>query len=238
MSRVRVYDGIDTPILSVIIPAFNEETCLPATLDAVAKAAAGLDVEVIVVDNGSTDGTARVASSLGARVIPETERNIARARNRGAAAALGEVLVFVDADTVIPPKLLARIRESDAAGGAVDTDYRPARWSVRAYLACWRVVGKAAGMAQGATQFCCRDVFEALGGYDETLFMGEDVDFYARLRRRFTVEFIEDLKVEPSCRRFDRWPLWRALLWTNPLVILFKRRTRASWTGWYDRPVR
>jgi hypothetical protein len=93
-------------------------------------------------------------------------------------------------------------------------------------------------MAQGATQFCRRDSFMALKGYDETLFMGEDVDFYWRLRRFATpqnarVVFIKDLKVVPSTRRFDQWQLWRILLWTNPLVVLMFRRRKSCWEGWY-----
>ena len=98
-------------------------------------------------------------------------------------------------------------------------------------------------MAQGATQFCRRDVFAHLRGYDESLFMGEDVDFYLRLRRygRRTareVVIVDDLRVTPSCRRFDQWPLWRTLVWTNPLVIAPLRRVKSAWPGWYEAPLR
>jgi glycosyltransferase involved in cell wall biosynthesis len=243
----------DTPSISVIIPAFNEECYLPDTLPAVENSAfllrsrQGVNTEVIVVDNSSVDATAKVACSCGARVLAESEHNIARVRNRGAAAALGEVLVFLDADTHMPAELLARIHQVLAApgcvGGAVDTEYRPKKRSIRAYLGLWRILGRAAGMAQGATQFCLRDTFTALGGYDESLFMGEDVDFYSRLRRHARrvgghVRFIDELKVVPSCRRFDRWALWRTLIWTNPLVIAPLRRARRMWRGWYEAPVR
>ena len=183
----------DTPCISVIIPAFDEESYLPATLQAVGRSAlllqsrGGVNTEVIVVDNNSSDATATVARSLGAHVVAESEHNIARVRNRGAAIAQGKVLVFVDADTHMPEELLQRIHQAFAApgcvGGAVDTEYRPKKKSVRVYLGVWRLVGRAAGMAQGATQFCLPDTFTALGGYDESLFMGEDVDFYARMRR-------------------------------------------------------
>ncbi len=242
----------DTPSISVIIPAFNEERYLPATLQAVEDSALllsrdGVHSEVIVVDNNSADSTAKVARSLGARVVAEPEHNIARARNRGAAAAQGKVLVFVDADTLIPAGLLQRIHQVLAApgyvGGAVDTKYRPKKRSIRVYLGLWRMLGRAAGMAQGATQFCLRDTFTALGGYDESLFMGEDVDFYVRMRRHArhaggAVRFIDELRVVPSCHRFDQWALWRALIWTNPLVIAPLRRARSMWRGWYDSPLR
>lgn len=243
----------DTPFISVIIPAFDEERYLPATLQAVENSALilrsrdGVNTEVIVVDNDSSDATAKLARSLGARVVAESEHNIARVRNCGAATAQGRVLVFLDADTHIPAGLLQAIHQVFAApgcvGGAVDTEYRARKRSIRVYLGLWRILGRAAGMAQGATQFCHRDTFTALGGYDESLFMGEDVDFYARMRRHAqhvggSVRFIDELKVIPSCRRFDQWALWRTLIWTNPLVIAPLRRARSMWRGWYDTPLR
>lgn len=243
----------DKPSISVIIPAFNEEFYLPDTLHAVENSAVllrsrhGVNCEAIVVDNGSVDATAQVARSLGARVIAEPEHNVARVRNCGAAAAQGEVLVFLDADTHIPEELLACIHWVSAVpgcvGGAVDTEWRPMKRSIRAYLWAWRIIGKMAGMAQGATQFCLRDAFTSLGGYDESLFMGEDVDFYWRLRRHARhvggqVRFIHELKVVPSCRRYDHWAVWRTLIWTNPLVIAPLRRARFMWRSWYDAPLR
>jgi glycosyltransferase involved in cell wall biosynthesis len=116
--------------ISVVIPSFNEERYLPATLRAVARSAAllelrhGVRTELIVVDNGSTDGTATVARTFGASVVAESEHNIARARNRGAETAAGEILVFLDADTLVPDELLPRIRQVTATrgclGGSVD----------------------------------------------------------------------------------------------------------------------
>ena len=98
-------------------------------------------------------------------------------------------------------------------------------------------------MAQGACQFCRRDVFAELGGYDETMYMGEDVDFFWRLRalarRRGSMTcIIRDLPVVPSARRFNTWPLWRTLALTNPLLVLTLRRRRSAWAGWYDRAPR
>lgn len=235
-------------LISVIIPAFNEERYLGETLASLNRAKAflqsegGLPAEVIVVDNGSDDSTADVARSLGATVARERQHNVAKVRNSGAKLSHCDVLVFVDADTVVPDKLLSRIVEamSDAAcfGGAVDTDYRPMKLTVRVYLQFWRILGKLAGMAQGATQFCRRDLFFALNGYDETLFMGEDVDFHWRLKRiakrqNGHIVFIEDLRVVPSSRRFDQWGFWRTLIWTNPLFILLFQRRRTCWHGWY-----
>jgi len=97
--------------------------------------------------------------------------------------------------------------------------------------------------AQGACQCCGRETFAELGGYDEALFMGEDVDCFWRLRaaartRGLRTCGIRDLQVATSARRFDTWPLWRTLVLTNPVVALAFRRRRFPWAGWYDKPPR
>ena len=157
------------------------------------------------------------------------------------------MLVFVDADVILPPTLLDAIHGvmSDPAclGGGVDVDYRPRRRSVRLYLRAWWLLARLTGMAQGATQFCRASVFEEVGGYDETAWIGEDVDFHWSLKRLArktdrTVAFIRHPRVRPSARRFDKWPLWRILVWTNPLFIALLRRRKAVWRGWYTHEVR
>jgi glycosyltransferase involved in cell wall biosynthesis len=239
-------DRADRPVrISVVIPAFNEARWLPQTLanlgDAVRECF--VPVEVIVVDNASDDDTAQVARAAGATVIAEREHNVGLVRNRGAAAATGDVLVFLDADTLVPPAFLRRVAQAmepaTCLGGAASVAYRPASRVVRAYLAGWRVLGRISGMVQGAAQFCRRDAFARLGGYDESQYMGEDVDFFWRLKRLARqaggdVTMLADLEVVPSARRFDQWPLWRTLVWTNPLVIGLLRRRRWAWRGWYS----
>jgi glycosyltransferase involved in cell wall biosynthesis len=235
-------------LISLVIPAFNEEAYLGETLASVNCARTTLEneesvsTEIIVVDNCSNDSTADVARTFGAGVVTESRHSVSKARNSGAQAARGDVLVFVDADTLVPEKLLVLIGRAmsdlSCLGGAVDTEYLPRKRTVRLYLKFWRVMGRLMGMAQGATQFCRRDVFVALNGYDETLFMGEDADFYWRLkriakRRRGRVVLIDEVKVIPATRRFDQWRLWRTLVWTNPLFILLFRRRRTFWHGWY-----
>jgi glycosyltransferase involved in cell wall biosynthesis len=238
----------DIMTISVIIPAFNEERFLPQTLKHLHRATEYLGtapdrhIEIIVVDNASSDRTAEIALAAGTRVISVPERNIAKVRNAGAHAASGDLLVFLDADTLIPEILLRRIgqvkEEPDCLGGAVDTDYQPARTLIRAYLRLWRLIGLSFGMAQGALQFCRRDAFSALRGYDETIYMGEDVDFYWRLcklakARGQHIRLLRDVQVVPSCRRFDQWSTLRTLIKTNPLYITFFRRYRSAWRGWY-----
>jgi glycosyltransferase involved in cell wall biosynthesis len=248
-----ISDAVQMPPMSVIIPAFNEAGYIPETLDRLGaaeqhfKAVADASVEILVVDNASTDRTAELARSAGATVVHEAEHNIARVRNAGAAVALHDVLVFIDADTMVPPELLFKIARAmtnrSCAGGAVDAVHRPKSLLLRAYFKVWRVIGLVCGMAQGACQFCRRSLFQELGGYDETQFMGEDVDFYWRLKRLarkrgLRTSFIRELQVIPSPRRFDRWPLWRTLIWTFPPLVFALRRRRAAWVDWYREPPR
>ena len=236
-------------LLSVVIPAFDEERYLPDTLEHLKSAADCCEwpVEIIVVDNQSTDGTASVARAHGASVIAESVHNIARVRNAGARCAKGEVLVFLDADTAVPRNFLSRVAQVMAEpkcwGGAADVLHTPASPLLRLYLAAWRMIGKVLRMAQGAAQFCRRSEFDRLGGFDESLFMGEDVDFYWRLRKAAAanggrVQLLEDVRVAPSPRRFNRWPLWRTLVYTNPVFIAIFRKWARAWRGWYKQAPR
>ncbi len=243
----------EMPSISVIIPAFNEAGYISETLNRLIAAAqyykggAAADIEILVVDNASTDSTAELARGSGAAIVYEEEHNVAKVRNRGAAAARHDILVFLDADTLVPPQLLLRIalamKNPQCAGGSVDILHRPASLILRAYLLFWRVLGLIGGMAQGACQFCRKSTFQELGGYDETWYMGEDVDFYWRLkrlarRRGLRLCFIGDLQVIPSPRRFDKWPIWRTLVWTFPPLLFLLKRNRAAWSGWYRDPPR
>ena len=107
--------------ISIIVPAFNEELLLAASLGAIQEASAafsecGWTVEVIVCDNNSTDQTAEIARRTGARVVFEAVNQIGRARNAGAAVATGDWLVFVDADSHPSRELFAEAAEKILAG--------------------------------------------------------------------------------------------------------------------------
>ena len=179
--------------LTVIVPAFNEEAYLAATLHAIdaalerLRARPDVDASVVVVDNASEDETGAIAERHGATVVHEPVQGVARARNAGARRTTGGVLVFIDADVIVPRSLLDAIcetmRDPRCVGGGVDVDYRPRSAFVRLYLRAWRFLARVTGMAQGAAQFCRKDAFAEVGGYDESVWMGEDVDFYWSLRK-------------------------------------------------------
>src|SRR5256714_15511218 len=91
-------------MISFIVPAYNEEAELPGTLRAIHSSAIGYEYEIVLVNDGSTDATAIIGTQFGARVISIERRQIAAARNAGAKASRGDVLIFVDADTRIGPE--------------------------------------------------------------------------------------------------------------------------------------
>lgn len=236
--------------LSVIVPAYNEEAVLPTTLAHIRASlnAAVVESELIVVDNASEDATAAIARDAGAKVIFESSRNIAAVRNAGADGADGDVLVFIDADTIVPGHLFSAIlqvlEDEHCYGGAVAVEYdelqRP--W-MRWYLAGWKFWAALFNFAQGAAQFARRHVFVAVAGYDEGIFMGEDIDFHCRMRgyakrNGGVVKVLSEPKVVTSGRRFNRMNLFRTLVLTHPAFIRLMWRKRRWWKDWYDHAPR
>jgi len=236
--------------ISIVIPAYNEEKCLPATLEKIVASAANCDCEseVIVVDNKSTDDTAQIAKSFGAKVFLETEHNIARVRNTGAKNSSGDILIFVDADTLVPETLFQiiadRMKNERCFGGAVAVAFGPfeRRW-MKYYLRGGELWQRVFNWKLGATQFCRKQVFHEIGGYDETIFMSEDVQFYRRLAKYAKQKdahlfFVEEPRVVTSARRFDKMSLWKTLLLTNPMFFVLTSRKKWLWKDWYEKTIR
>ena len=192
--------------LSIIIPAYNEakriESCLQhlsaalrhcghalATPSAVGGGErSDLEWEIIVVDNNSTDTTAEFARQNGARVVFEPLNQIARARNAGAAAATGDWLLFVDADTLVSGDTLAEMlsaidTEKYIGGGAVLCyDRTPPFWKFFLVVSN-RIVIPLLRWTAGCFMFCRADAFREFGGFDQKLFAGEDVEFGKAMQR-------------------------------------------------------
>ena len=206
---------------SVVIPARNEEALLPRLLETVevarrATRAGAQQVEVIVADNVSTDRTAEVARARGARVVSVEKRVIGAVRNGGAREARGEVLVFVDADIRMHSGTFDAIDTALATGRVVGgaTGVRLERMSAGlavTYAALMPMVWLMR-MDTGPT-FCLKADFDAIGGYDESLLVAEDVALLFALRRlgrtrgqRLTR--LRSAKAVASVRKFDTYGDW------------------------------
>lgn len=180
------------PMLSIIIPTLNEAATLPETVQHTLHAADGADVEIVVSDCGSRDSTAAVAERLGVRVVGGGTCR-ATALNIGAAAARGQVLLFLHADTLLPrdfPHLIRRaLRASSTVGGAFDFEFgehpqsdgfaaRCLRWVVLCNRLRYRWTGNYYG---DQSIFVRRDVFDRVGGFPKVRLM-EDIGFSRRMR--------------------------------------------------------
>jgi glycosyltransferase involved in cell wall biosynthesis len=202
----------DPFLLSFIIPAHDEESEIAATIRGVrdAASAAGVDYEIIVVDDGSADRTGAVAASAGAQVLRTESRQIAAARNAGAAAARGDILVFVDADTRVHAAVVRAVVETihnGAVGGGVSVRFdepTPAWVKVAAPAFAWLM--RHARVAYGCFLFCTRRGFDAAGGFDERLFASEEVALSLALRRQGPFTILRDT-VLTSGRKFRTYTL-------------------------------
>lgn len=226
-------------MLSFIIPAHNEERFLAATLASVRAAAtsAGEPFELIVVDDESTDGTASIARSFDATVIPVSLRHIAAVRNAGARGARGDVLIFVDADTFVPASTLAAalaaLAQGAVGGGArVRLDANAPPWARR----LWALVTLASfwlRLAPGCFMFVRRDAFDAVGGYDESVFYSEEIVLSRAVRARGPFVIVREA-VTTSSRKYNEMSMWQFLRQVGPMIASPSAlRRRHDW--WYGR---
>jgi len=178
------------PRFSLVIPAYNEERLLPRLLDSVGAAGCAYGaadaIEVIVADNQSTDRTAQIAATYGCRVVAVEKRVIAAARNGGAREARGEIVCFLDADSQLHPQTFIEIDKALATGRCIGgaSGVRMERWSLGIALAYALIVPFVWLMRMDTgVVFCRKADFDAVGGYDESRPVAEDVAFLWALRR-------------------------------------------------------
>ncbi len=177
-------------MISFIVPAYNEERLLGATLQAINAVvqALGEPSEVIVVDDGSTDRTAAIGREHGAQVVAVAHRQIAATRNAGARAARGEVFMFVDADTLVHEGLvrlaLQALREGAVGGGTVVRFDGAMPLYARMVVPLVVKLLQTSRLAAGCFFFCTRTAFEAVGGFDESYFAAEELGLSRALKRQ------------------------------------------------------
>jgi len=178
--------------ISVVVPAFNEERLLGESLAQIKSAAGAFlqrqwEFELIVCDNNSTDRTAEIARAAGAKVVFEPVNQIARARNSGAAAATGDWLVFVDADSRPGAELFSEVAEQISSGNCLaggctlrlDEHYLPAE----IITGLWNHASRLLKLLAGSFIFCDAAAFRKIGGFDNKLFAAEELELSKRLRQ-------------------------------------------------------
>lgn len=214
-------------MISVIIPAHNEQRYLARTLESLRHQNYGW-FEVIVVANGCTDATVHVARNRCHRLIVLSRKNLGIARNLGAKMARGEILLFLDADTVLEPMALRRIAQDFTPGyaagtirGRPDTD----RFCYKLLYGFKNLVHRTAvHTGSSGVILCWKEHFLNVGGFDEDLEVRENSELMHRLRKYGSYRYIGDIAATTSMRRYDQKGLARmAWLWLKLWV--------QSWAG-------
>ncbi len=227
--------------VSFVVPAHNEEPLLAATLSALHTAAAtcAIKYEIIVVDDASTDHTARIAAEAGACVVAVQHRQISATRNSGARAASGSIFVFVDADTLINPEVLLRAIESVAqgavgGGATVHFDGQVPLYA-KMVLPLFTLLMRRTRLAAGCFVFCTRPAFEAAGGFDERLFGAEEIALSAALKKHGAFVILREA-VLTSGRKLRTYSGWEVLgIMLRAALSGGKMLTRRDQMGlWYD----
>jgi glycosyltransferase involved in cell wall biosynthesis len=210
--------------LSFVVPAYNEEAYLPACLESILAQTRelGEPVEIIVVNNASTDRTREVAQGYaGVRVVDETRKGLTFARQAGFAASTGELIANVDSDSRLTPGWVQKVLNGFAAdpklvglsGPFIYYDMTDSqRLSVHVfYLMAFviyvlnRWVLRAGSMLQGGNFVLRRDGLEKIGGFNTAIsFYGEDTDIARRMSQVGKVKFTFGLKMYSSARRLKK----------------------------------
>jgi glycosyltransferase involved in cell wall biosynthesis len=236
--------------ISIVVPAYNEERLLGASLAQIKSAAGaftrlGWETETIVCDNNSTDRTAEIARTAGATVVFEPVNQIARARNAGAAAASGDWLLFVDADSHPGADLFADVAEAIQAGNCF-AGGATIRLDERHFVAdliapLWNFASRRRRLLAGAFIFIEAAAFRQVGGFSPELFVGEELELSQRLKKlaKATGKQIIILHRHPlvtSARKMRIYTLRQHLAFLfciafNPYRVM---RSREKAHLWYD----
>jgi glycosyltransferase involved in cell wall biosynthesis len=216
---------IATMRISIIIPAFNEERLLAASLAAIRTAAAvfaghGWAHELIVCDNNSTDRTAEIARAAGALVVFEPINQIARARNTGATAASGDWLLFIDADSHPDPALIAEVVDQIESGhvlsGGVTIRMDNVQWKARMATLLWNLVSRSGKLVAGSFIFVEAAAFRQIGGFSHDWFAAEELELCQRLKKlarqtKRRIVILHRHPIQTSGRKVDLYSPWETL---------------------------
>ncbi len=215
-------DRAGVKMLSLVIPVLNEAENLEDVLRNAASACPG--AELIVVDGGSRDGTPElVARFPGVRLL-QSERGRAVQMNAGGAAAQGDILMFLHADTRLPTgaaaAVAAALRDPEVVGGRFDIRLDSRRVLIRAVANLMNTRSRLTGIATGdQAMFVRRSVFAAVGGFPRIPLM-EDVEFSRQVKRLGRLAALR-LQVTASARKWEREGILRTILLMWSLRLLY-----------------
>jgi len=178
--------------ISIIVPAFNEEKLLGASLAEIKSASAafvarGWTIELVVCDNNSTDRTADIARAAGAKVVFEPVNQIARARNAGASVATGDWFIFVDADSHPSAGLFDDVAEQIASGrclaGGVTIQLDEKLLVAGVVTQLWNCASRLHRLMAGSFIFVEAAAFRSVGEFSTEMFAAEELDLSQRLKK-------------------------------------------------------
>lgn len=223
------------PTISLIIPTLREAQNIQPLLASLSGQSLA-PLQIIVADGGSEDGTAEIARRFAREnpalqvLVLSCERGTSRQRNAGAALASGELLIFIDADDRAPRDFLLKVARSHRRlSFAVACPWftvRERNWGIRAAYLCFNLLFFAGQgwlrMGSGVCIIVRREVFDAIGGFDETLHLGEDIHLIRRASRHGLHRHLL-VPLETSGRRYQARGFWKLSLFyarITPLLVL------------------
>ncbi len=234
-------------MISVIIPTLNEEKLLPSLLlQFSAELRSRYDLELIVSDGGSSDDTLSIAEAAGVLVLRHDgsrRQTFAEGRNLGAAAAKGATLVFINGDIRFADidRFFVSVKQALAsnsiAGATCEVQVFPEEERFidiafhnvhNAYIRLLNLIGE--GMGRGECQILSKQMFHNVGGYNPSMVAGEDFDLFRRVRKHGKIEFLRDVTIYESPRRFRKYGYTHIVWgWTrNALSVIFKNRSSSE----------
>src|ERR1035437_7348551 len=217
--------------ISVIIPAYNEANFIKKTLDSILNAKEFYEkksskdkVEIIVVDNSSSDETASICYQYGISTIKESKRQIAACRNKGAKNAKGDIFIFLDADTIVPLKFLEiidnNIKSHRIIGGSARLLPDNKKFIYRIIYWFWNLISYIIP-SKGAVIYCEKNSYDNLNGFNEDFYAWEDVLFSLELKKlgkKYNKRFMSNynLTVHTATRKLN------SIRVNNLLKMLYK----------------
>ncbi len=236
--------------ISVVVPAFNEEKLLARSLAEIQAAAVAFArrqwaFELVVCDNNSTDRTAHIARAAGAVVVFEPFNQIGRARNSGAAAATGDWLIFVDADSHPSEPLFAEVAAHISSGrclaGGATVRLDEARFAAGLITGLWNLTSRLQRWLAGSFIFVEKAVFQQLGGFNPEFFAAEELELSQRLKKLARVEhkkivILHRHPLRTSARKLNLYTPGELGLFFLRSVVSHRRavRSREAAYLWYD----